>query len=133
MLSAGIRRSQYSLCEPSNEKCQEMVDITDMTSAMCQAWAYILPFLNEDGVGRQLHQDNAKGSWLPCSVFCQTKTGTWYSPRQELRRYYLSATLPDGTLCHEEKGEKFYCQVFLIFLQLILKIFAGHTLSSTVS
>ena len=99
-----------------------------MTSVMCQAWAHIFPFLDEDGVGKQIKQDNAKGSWLPCSVFCQTKTGTWYSPRKELGEiilnllkyynnqlnfsdaYYLSAALPDGTLCYENENEKYFCQ-----------------------
>merc|ERR1711963_991501 len=101
--SFGIRRSQASLCEPNSDQCQEEANIEDMTNVMCQAWAHIFPFLDEDGVGKQIKQDNAKGSWLPCSVFCQTKTGTWYSPRKELDSYYLSAALPDGTLCHGEE------------------------------
>ena len=85
----GIRRSQASLCEPNSDQCQEEANIEDMTSVMCQAWAHIFPFLDEDGVGKQIKQDNAKGSWLPCSVFCQTKTGTWYSPRKELGKIIL--------------------------------------------
>merc|ERR1711976_447531 len=108
--SKGIRRSHYSLCEPSSDQCQKSVNITDMTSAMCQAWAHILPFLQSDGVGTQVKQDNAKGSWLPCSVFCQTKSGSWYSPRRELDAYYLSASLPDGTLCYQNNDERYFCQ-----------------------
>ena len=64
-----------------------------------------------DGVGTLISQDNAIGSWLPCSVFCQTNTGTWYSPRRELEPYYLSAMLPDGTLCSDNEDENLFCQV----------------------
>lgn len=27
-----------------------------------------------------------------------------------LDSYYLSAALPDGTLCHEDENEKYFCQ-----------------------
>ena len=30
-----------------------------------------------------------QGSWLPCAVFCRTKKGAWYSPRQELANFFL--------------------------------------------
>ena len=53
-----------------------------------------------------------QGSWLPCSVFCQTTSNTWYSPRRELENYHLSSYFPDGTLCYEgdESEGNYYCQ-----------------------
>ena len=108
---SGIRRSGRLLCEPDTNQCDDQVNITMVSSSMCRAWAHILTFLKPEGVGTQISQDNAIGSWLPCSVFCQTNTGTWYSPRRELEAYYLSATLPDGTQCSNNEDIDLFCQV----------------------
>ena len=108
--SLGVR-SGPRLCQPSQSQCKEEVEMTKMTDKLCEAWARILPFLNTSGRGRQILADPAKGSWLPCSVFCETVSGTWYSPRTELHHYYLSAALPEGTLCHSTEEESYYCQV----------------------
>ena len=109
----GIRKSGMLLCEPDTAECPAPapVNISLVASSMCRAWAHMFTFLRPDGVGTQISQDNAIGSWLPCSVFCQTNTGTWYSPRRELKPYYLSAMLPDGTLCSNNEVENLYCQV----------------------
>ena len=56
LYALGIMRSKSSLCEPSEDVCQEQVDISVMTSTMCQAWAHILPFLDPEGVGTQIKQ-----------------------------------------------------------------------------
>ena len=107
----GTRRSGRLLCEPDSAQCPDLVNMTMVASSMCRAWAHIITFLRPEGVGTQISQDNAIGSWLPCSVFCQTNTGTWYSPRRELEAYYLSAMLPDGTLCSNNGDEDLFCQV----------------------
>ena len=107
----GIRKSGRLLCDPGTAQCSDNVNITLVASSMCRAWAHIFTFLRPDGVGTQISQDNAIGSWLPCTVFCQTNTGTWYSPRRELMAYYLSAVLPDGTLCSNNEDENLFCQV----------------------
>lgn len=107
----GIRKSGMLLCEPDTAECAAPVNISLVASSMCRAWAHMFTFLRPDGVGTQISQDNAIGSWLPCSVFCQTNTGTWYSPRRELKPYYLSAMLPDGTLCSNNEDENLFCQV----------------------
>ena len=108
--SLGVVRGT-GLCQPSESQCQAEVDITQMTDKLCEAWAKIFPFLRTSGRGRQILADPAKGSWLPCSVFCETVSGTWYSPRTELQHFYLSAALPEGTLCHSTEQESYYCQV----------------------
>jgi len=111
--SLGTKRSGRLLCEPDSAQCPDLINMTLVASSMCRAWAHILPFLQPKGVGTQISQDNAIGSWLPCSVFCQTNTGTWYSPRRELEAYYLSAMLPDGTLCSDHGDEDLFCQVLV--------------------
>ena len=108
--SLGVR-SGPRLCQPSQSQCKEEVEITKMTDKLCEAWARILPFLHPSGRGRQIQADPAKGSWLACSVFCETVSGTWYSPRTDLQHYFLSAALPEGTLCHSTEEESYYCQV----------------------
>merc|ERR1712243_428960 len=91
-----------------------------MASKMCEAWAKIFPdFLHPDGDGKQVQHDPAKGSWLPCSVFCKTTSNTWYSPRRELENYHLSSYFPDGTLCYPGEGSEgnYYCQDRLCLLR----------------
>ena len=111
--SLGVVRGGQSLCRPAQSQCDQQVSIANMTDKLCEAWARIFPFLRSSGHGRQILQDPAKGSWLACSVFCETVSGTWYSPRTELSHFYLSAALPEGTLCHSSEEEDYYCQVTL--------------------
>merc|ERR1711936_1356737 len=80
---------QNNLCEPKEGTCGAMVDINDLASKRCEAYAQLLPFLHPDGNGKQVHHQPSKGSWLSCAVFCQTRKGAWYSPRQELAGYFL--------------------------------------------
>ena len=52
---------------------------------------------------------------MSCAVFCQTLSGTWYSPRTELAAYHLSSYFPDGMLCHkgddsDDSDVSYYCQ-----------------------
>ena len=110
-LGAVRRSGGASLCQPSQSQCHQELPVTELSSRRCEAWARIFPFLHSPGRGRQILQDPAKGSWLACSVFCQTVSGTWYSPRTELQQYHLSAALPEGTLCHSSEEESYYCQV----------------------
>merc|ERR1712037_38211 len=99
-----------NLCEPKEGVCQTMVDINQVASKRCEAYAKLLPFLHPDGKGKQVHHQPSKGSWLPCAVFCQTRKGAWYSPRQELAQYFLASSLPDGTLCYSESEIQHFCQ-----------------------
>jgi len=111
--SLGTRvRIGADLCR-TEDTCREEVELESMASKMCEAWSKIFPeFLHSDGNGKQVKHDPAKGSWLPCSVFCQTTSNTWYSPRRELENYHLSSYFPDGTLCYEgdESEGNYYCQ-----------------------
>ena len=108
--SLGVLRSPSSLCQPQESHCPQEVKMVNMTNKLCQAWAMILPFLAAEGLGRQVVADPAVGSWLPCSVFCKTASGSWYSPRRELAEFHLSVSLPEGTLCHQTDEESLYCQ-----------------------
>ena len=95
-----------------------LISVTNMTTALCTAFSRLLPWLDtEQPAGQQVRAPGSgRGSWLPCSVFCRTATGSWYSPRTELAEFFLSATLPDGTPCQgTETGEQLYCQVQLRF------------------
>jgi len=101
---------QNNLCEPKEGTCGAMVDINDLASKRCEAYAQLLPFLHPDGNGKQVHHQPSKGSWLSCAVFCQTRKGAWYSPRQELAGYFLESSLPEGTLCYSEGDIQHFCQ-----------------------
>ena len=88
-----------------------MVSTQNMTDKLCEAWAMMFPYLATPGRGKQVVASPALGSWLPCSVFCETVSGSWYSPRSDLQEYHLSPSLPQGTLCHSSPEHQYYCQV----------------------
>ena len=55
------------------------------------------------------------GTWMACAVFCKTKSGFWYAPREELRNLNVDAYFPDGVWCHRDLDENlnevnYYCQ-----------------------
>jgi len=106
----GTLRTRAGLCTPELGVCAEEVQVEELASRRCAAYAKLLPFLHPEGRGKQVQNQPSKGSWLPCAVFCETVSGAWYSPRQELAPYHLSSTLPEGTLCHSEGGVNHFCQ-----------------------
>ena len=126
--SLGVLRSSSNLCQPSETQCQQVLNITNITNKLCEAWAMMFPFLSPSGRGQQVVAEPALGSWLPCSVFCQTVSGSWYSPRRELEEYHLSVSLPEGTLCHQSEDHSYYCQVSQVPLTPTLQYNSQDTL-----
>ena len=59
------------------------------------------------GAGRRFKYANTIGSWLSCAIFCENDQSQWYSPRGE---YGRDAFFPDGTWCHRQSGQDYYCQ-----------------------
>ena len=130
--SLGVLRSSSSLCRPSQSQCRQEVNMTEMTDKLCEAWAMMFPFLLPSGRGQQVVADPALGSWLPCSVFCQTVSGSWYSPRRELEEYHLSVNLPEGLSVTRLRSTHTTARsVHSPSSTSILRYFSGHSLPSS--
>ncbi|XP_012229234.2 A disintegrin and metalloproteinase with thrombospondin motifs adt-2-like isoform X1 [Linepithema humile] len=60
--------------------------------------------------GKQ-YSHNAEKSWIACTVYCAHKESSdYYTPRQEMLNLRVDPYFPDGTWCHEENGQNYYCR-----------------------
>jgi len=108
-----IERRQLNLCTPEKQaSCpgRKAVEVDALVSKRCEAYAKMFTFFKSEGNGKQVKHAPNKGSWLSCAVFCQTTSGSWYTPKSELAAFYMKNHLPDGVVCHEEEGDNYYCQ-----------------------
>lgn len=49
--------------------------------------------------------------WMACAIFCQRKDiAAYYAPRVELNDLGLDPYFPDGTWCHTEEGQDYFCR-----------------------
>lgn len=98
------------LCDDSTLCKKEMrKNIIDYASKRCQIFSMSLPEIDEEGKGLQApHETNRL--WMACAVFCRRKdTGSYYTPRVELNDIGVDAYFPDGTWCHSEGSQNYYC------------------------
>ncbi|XP_012228906.2 A disintegrin and metalloproteinase with thrombospondin motifs adt-2-like isoform X1 [Linepithema humile] len=60
--------------------------------------------------GKQYSYD-AEKPWIACTVYCTHKESSdYYTPRQEMLNFRVDPYFPDGTWCHEENGQNYYCR-----------------------
>ncbi len=106
-------RTTVELCDDSDVcKAHQRLSVDAWATRKCGEWARagLIPVDDDDKApkGRRFKHEPSKGSWISCAVFCETPSGSWYSPRGELK---AEAFFPDGTWCHRDvDGQDFYCQ-----------------------
>lgn len=60
--------------------------------------------------GAQAAHD-VKQPWKACTVHCKRQNSDiLYDPRLEMISYGIDPYLPDGTWCHNENGQDYYCR-----------------------
>lgn len=98
-----------NLCR-DDVSCYIRRSAVDFASAKCTSFAEHLPHLGSKGSGLQApHEHNRP--WMACAIFCRTQeSGSYYTPRIELNDLGLDPYFPDGTWCHRENGEDYYCR-----------------------
>nr|CAD7413736.1 unnamed protein product [Timema poppensis] len=75
----------------------------------CGQFSKLLPELDPGGAGLQAPHEEAR-LWMGCAVFCRRKdTGTYYTPRLELNDLGVDPYFPDGTWCHNDGTNNYYC------------------------
>ncbi|XP_052895522.1 A disintegrin and metalloproteinase with thrombospondin motifs adt-2-like [Anopheles moucheti] len=76
----------------------------------CREFSQLLPRLDPEGRGIQGPYDS-KRLWMSCAIYCKrADSDAYYAPRFDLNDLGVDSYFPDGTLCHQEKGTKYYCQ-----------------------
>jgi len=65
-----------------------------------------------DGTAKGLQAAHeADEPWMACAIFCRRKDiAAYYAPRAELNDLGLDPYFPDGTWCHAEEGQDYFCR-----------------------
>lgn len=96
------------LCDDKNV-CSKRKSVMDYGTQKCKEFSRKVDTVDVTSFGLQASYDNLR-LWMPCAIFCQRKnTNSYFTPRVELNDLGINPYFPDGTLCHQEGKEKFYC------------------------
>ncbi|KRT81540.1 Peptidase, partial [Oryctes borbonicus] len=100
---------QHTLCKDSKIcKFNKRKTAIEYASEKCRDFAKMLPELDSKGAGLQSpHEYNRL--WMGCAIFCRSQEGSYYTPRIELNDLGVDPYFPDGTWCHHENGQDYYC------------------------
>ncbi|XP_012230166.2 A disintegrin and metalloproteinase with thrombospondin motifs adt-2-like isoform X1 [Linepithema humile] len=104
------------LCDDSLLCTEERWTIDEITITKCRKFskfakdANLTVELSVNLPGRQYSHD-AEEPWKACTIYCRKKTSSdYYAPRQEMLNIGVDTYFPDGTLCHKEDGQNYYCR-----------------------
>ena len=93
-----------------NSAKKKRKSVTQFATNKCSLFSEKLPELDRRGSGLQAPHE-VERPWTACAVFCRRKdTASYYTPRIELNDLGLDPYFPDGTWCHREKGQDYFCQ-----------------------
>ncbi|XP_028176382.1 A disintegrin and metalloproteinase with thrombospondin motifs adt-2-like [Ostrinia furnacalis] len=111
-LAEGCSGTGYDvvLCDDS-KVCGKKTRVTagELASRKCAEFAARVPALDARAGGLQAPHDPTR-MWMGCAVFCRRAAGGgFYAPRVELNDAGLDPYFPDGTWCHHDGTQDYYC------------------------
>ncbi|XP_063549121.1 A disintegrin and metalloproteinase with thrombospondin motifs adt-2-like [Cydia strobilella] len=98
------------ICDDS-KVCGKKTRVTasELAARKCAEYAAVLHSLDARGGGLQAPHDPTR-MWMGCAVFCRRAAGGgFYAPRVELNDKGLDPYFPDGTWCHHDGSQNYYC------------------------
>ncbi|XP_013134598.1 PREDICTED: A disintegrin and metalloproteinase with thrombospondin motifs 7-like [Papilio polytes] len=102
---------EVTLCDDT-KVCgkKRRVSANEYAARRCGEYAARLPALDARGGGLQAPHDQSR-MWMGCAIFCRRAAGGgFYAPRVELNAAGLDPYFPDGTWCHNDGGNDYFCQ-----------------------
>lgn len=98
------------LCRDENLCNKKRKNINEFATLKCGEFSEKLPELDAKSSGLQaLHEPERP--WMACAIFCRRKDiASYYTPRVELNDLGLDPYFPDGTWCHTEEGQNYFCR-----------------------
>lgn len=98
------------LCEDGKLCKKKRRAIGEFATLKCGVFGEKLPELDGTAKGLQAPHELAR-PWMACTVFCRRKDiAAYYAPRVELNDLGLDPYFPDGTWCHTEEGQDYFCR-----------------------
>ncbi|XP_011647364.1 A disintegrin and metalloproteinase with thrombospondin motifs adt-2 [Pogonomyrmex barbatus] len=98
------------LCKDEKLCKKKRRTIQDFATLKCRLFGERLPKLDGTARGLQATHEIDK-PWMACTIFCRRKDiAAYYAPRVELNDLGLDPYFPDGTWCHAEEGQDYFCR-----------------------
>lgn len=98
------------LCKDDKLCKKKRKSIGEFASFRCSEFSERLPELDSKGGGVQAPHEPER-PWMACAIFCRRKDiASYYTPRVELNDLGLDPYFPDGTWCHAEEGQNYFCR-----------------------
>ncbi|XP_008553570.1 A disintegrin and metalloproteinase with thrombospondin motifs adt-2 [Microplitis demolitor] len=100
----------YDVMICNDEKlCKKRITIEEFATIKCKEFSEHLPELDKDGTGLQAPHEIGR-PWMSCAIFCRRKDiASYYTPRIELNDLGVDPYFPDGTWCHHENNQDYFC------------------------
>lgn len=98
------------LCKDEKLCKKKRRTIDEFATFKCGLFGERLPKLDGTAKGLQAAHE-ADRPWMACAIFCRRKDiAAYYAPRVELNDLGLDPYFPDGTWCHAEEGQDYFCR-----------------------
>nr|XP_003707422.2 PREDICTED: A disintegrin and metalloproteinase with thrombospondin motifs 2 [Megachile rotundata] len=98
------------LCDDNRLCKKKRKSANEFASLKCTEFSERLPDLDGKGGGLQAPHEPER-PWMACAIFCRRKDiASYYTPRVELNDLGLDPYFPDGTWCHTEQGQNYFCR-----------------------
>nr|XP_034177349.1 A disintegrin and metalloproteinase with thrombospondin motifs adt-2 [Osmia lignaria] len=108
----GCEGTRYDvvLCKDDRLCKKNRKSIVEFATLKCAEFSERLPELDGKGGGLQAPHEPER-PWMACAIFCRRKDiASYYTPRVELNDLGLDPYFPDGTWCHAEEGQNYFCR-----------------------
>ncbi|XP_077269582.1 ADAMTS metallopeptidase stall [Temnothorax americanus] len=98
------------LCKDEKLCKKKRRTIDEFATLKCGLFGERLSKLDGTAKGLQAAHETDR-PWMACAVFCRRKDiAAYYAPRVELNDLGLDPYFPDGTWCHTEEGQDYFCR-----------------------
>ncbi|CAG5100413.1 Similar to adt-1: A disintegrin and metalloproteinase with thrombospondin motifs adt-1 (Caenorhabditis elegans) [Cotesia congregata] len=100
----------YDVMICKDEKlCKKRITAEEFATIKCQEFSEHLPELDKYSSGLQAPHEIGR-PWMACAIFCRRKDiASYYTPRIELNDLGVDPYFPDGTWCHNENNQNYFC------------------------
>ncbi|XP_067208708.1 A disintegrin and metalloproteinase with thrombospondin motifs 2-like [Linepithema humile] len=97
------------LCDDSSLCRQNRKTITEFTTTKCTEFSRIMFDLTMKPGWQAPHEVDKP--WVACTIYCVRKNyPNYFAPRLEMLDHGINPYFPDGTRCHNENGQDYYCR-----------------------
>ncbi|XP_012522620.3 A disintegrin and metalloproteinase with thrombospondin motifs 3-like, partial [Monomorium pharaonis] len=98
------------LCKDEKLCKKKRRTIDEFATLKCGLFGKRLSKLDGTAKGLQVPHE-ANRPWIACTIFCRRKDiAAYYTPRIELNDLGLNPYFPDGTWCHTEEDQEYFCR-----------------------